>query len=134
MGERISPRRVLVAMRHNSERLLYGDMLERDGFVIARAGSIAEARAHLESGHPDILVLGLDDFNGEGRDLVAWIRSEWGRDIRIVGISASPEGVRAGLADGCDQCLQMPMPMSEVVAAVRTPSLSLVHRDAALIR
>ena len=72
-----SPTRVMLVDDHASLRRPLAFMIERepDLTVVAEAGSLAEARAHLQAGtSPDAVILDLNLPDGDGTDLIRDLR------------------------------------------------------------
>lgn len=106
-------------MRHASERLLYGDVLERDGFATTRVATIDDARAAASKALPEILLLGLDDLAQDEFEFVRWVK-QVACPVRILGVTASPHGLGIGAMAGCDDCVQIPVSMAQI--------MSIIHR------
>jgi DNA-binding NtrC family response regulator len=104
-------------MRRNTERLMYGDMLDRDGFCTLRLSSASQAREAIGRDQPSVLMVGLDDLHDEALDLVRWAKAQR-QDIKVIGITTSPLAARSATQAGCDDCLEVPVPIGEVVSTV----------------
>jgi DNA-binding NtrC family response regulator len=109
-------RSVLLVMRQHAERLLYGDVLDHDGFHTTRAG-LHDARQQFRASTPSVVMVGLDDGGAEALDFVRWAKLQSG-DCRVIGVTAYPESLRYGHVAGCDACLQVPVSISQVVSMV----------------
>lgn len=109
-------RSVMVVMRHAPERLLYGDVLDQGGFSTTRMSSISAARDHMRANAPDVVILGLDDTSEDTLAFVRWVKDA--RPTRVVGVTASPIAARTATGAGCDECLEMPIPLAAIVSAV----------------
>ena len=94
--------------------------LTRDGHRVRVAASIAEARAQLASGHPDVMVLDVALPDGTGIDLCRALRSEGAR-FPILLLTAHGDVPRrvAGLDAGADDFLAKPFAVAELRARVR---------------
>src|SRR5579864_4814717 len=110
---------VVLVMRHNAERLMYGDMLDRDGFLTTRLSTASQAREAIGRDRPDVLMVGLDEAHEEAIALVRWAKSLRGASLKVIGIATSPIAARNGQLAGCDNCLEVPAPIGEVVSAVQ---------------
>ena len=109
--------RVLVVMRQQAERLMYGDMLDHDGYQTTRA-SLGDARQHVEANPPAVIVLGLDEEHDAIVDFVRWAKQRTGDRCRVIGVTAYPEQLVNGRGAACDVCLQLPVPLAIVVSTV----------------
>jgi DNA-binding response OmpR family regulator len=109
-------RTALVIMRHAADRLLYGDVLERDGFQTARTAAIDEARKLALATRPSLLLIGLDDLASDELEFVRWAKQ--GMGARVLGITASPHGLGIGAMAGCDDCVLIPISMAEIMSIV----------------
>ena len=110
---------VLLVMRQSAERLMYGDMLERDGFQTIRLATPGQAREAIDRDLPLVLMVGLDDAHEEAIALVRWAKAEHGQNLRVIGVTTSPIAARSAQRAGCDDCLEVPAPMRDVVSAVQ---------------
>jgi DNA-binding NtrC family response regulator len=110
---------VVLVMRHSAERLMYGDMLDRDGFQTTRLESPSQAREAIDRTPPDVLMVGLDEGHEEALALVRWAKAQRGQSLKIIGITTSPLAARTAQLAGCDDCLEVPAPIGEVVSAVQ---------------
>src|SRR5260221_2194229 len=108
---------VLVVMRQQAERLMYGDVLDHDGFQTTRA-SLGEARRQFHATSPVVVMVGLDDDRDEVLDFVRWAKQQSGDRCRVIGVTAYPERLLNGRVAACDACLQVPVPMALVVSTV----------------
>lgn len=109
---------VVLVMTRNAERLMYGDMLDRDGFRTLRLSSASQAREAIDRDLPDVLMVGLDDAHDEALALVRWAKARDGATIKVIGITTSPLAARSATLAGCDDCLEVPAPIGQVVSAV----------------
>jgi DNA-binding response OmpR family regulator len=92
--------------------------LERDGYTVATAGTVAQARGLTASA--DLLVLDLILPDGDGIDLLREIRAAGQRAAVIVLSSRDAEADRiAALEIGADDYVTKPFSPREVVARVR---------------
>lgn len=109
--------RVLVVMRQQAERLMYGDMLDHDGYHTTRA-SLGDAREQFQVSAPAVIMVGLDDDGDAIVDFVRWAKQQSGDRCRVIGVTAYPEKLVNGGGAACDVCLQVPVPMAIVVSTV----------------
>lgn len=104
-------------MLQHAERLMYGDMLDHDGFQTTRA-SLHDARRQFRASTPSVVMVGLDDGGDEALDFVRWAKEQSGQRCQVIGVTAYPESLSNGRVAGCDACLQVPAPISQVVSTV----------------
>lgn len=83
-------------------------LCQRSGARLRRAGTLAEARAHLRCYRPDVVLvdLGLPDGRGEG--LIRELALRPGRPA-VLGLSGDPAGRPAALAAGADGFVEKPI-------------------------
>jgi len=110
-------RRVLVVMRQQAERLMYGDVLDHDGYQTTRA-SPGDARREFSATAPAVIMVGLDDGGDEVLDFVRWAKQQAGDRCRVIGVTSYPERILNGRGAACDTCLQVPVPLALVVSTV----------------
>jgi hypothetical protein len=110
-------RNVLLVMLQYAERLMYGDMLDHDGFKTTRA-TLLDARQQFHASTPAVVMVGLDDGGDEILDFVRWTKEQPGQRCRVIGMTAYPASLLNGRVAGCDTCLQVPVPIAQVVLAV----------------
>src|ERR1700687_1370132 len=89
------PHSVLVVMRQQAERLMYGDVLDHDGFQTTRT-SLGEARVQFQASSPVVVMVGLDDDGEEVLDFVRWAKQQSGDRCRVIGVTAYPERLLNG--------------------------------------
>jgi len=94
--------------------------LTRDGHRVRIAASIAQARAQLADGHPDVMVLDVALPDGTGIDFCRALRREAAR-FPILLLTAHGDVPRrvAGLDAGADDFLAKPFAVAELRARVR---------------
>jgi CheY-like chemotaxis protein len=110
-------RSVLVVMPQQAERLMYGDMLDHDGYQTTRT-SLREARREFRASTPSVVMVGLDHDGEAMLDFVRWAKAQSGQRCQVIGVTAYPEGLRHGQGAGCDTCLQVPVPLAQIVSTV----------------
>lgn len=115
------PRRVLVVDDEPQIRTVLRAYLEADGFLVAEAGTGADALRELSGSSPTDLVLldvGLPDLGG--LEVLQKIRST--SDLSVILVTARSEEVDklVGLSVGADDYITKPFSPREVVARVRT--------------
>ena len=110
-------RKVLVVMRQQAERLMYGDMLDHDGYHTTRA-SLGDARQQFRASPPAVVMIGLDDDGDAVLDFVRWAKQESNDRCQVIGVTAYPESLLNGKVAACDACIQVPVPLSQVISTV----------------
>lgn len=110
-------RSVLLVMRQEAERLMYGDVLDRDGYETTRA-TLHDARQQFRASTPRVVMVGLDEDGQAALDFVRWAKLQSGDDCHVIGVTAYPESLRDGSIAGCDTCLQVPVPLAQVMSTV----------------
>ena len=110
-------RNVLVVMRQQAERLMYGDMLDHDGYQTTRV-SLGDARQQFRATAPAVVMVGLDDGGDEVLEFVRWAKQESGNRCRVIGVTSYPERLLNGRGAACDTCLQVPVPLAQIVSTV----------------
>ena len=99
---------------------LVAENLQRDGFAVDVAGRIGDARATLSTTTYELLLLDLRLPDGDGLDLIRWLRRE-GNAMPIVVLTARDQ-LRDrvdGLNAGADDYLVKPFAHEELVARAR---------------
>jgi len=88
--------------------------------LLAKAGSLFEARAYAARFKLDVAVLDLGLPDGNGADLIADLRRV-SHDVRVLILSASlePEGIEKARSAGADEILDKLTPVEEILATVR---------------
>jgi DNA-binding NarL/FixJ family response regulator len=119
---RARPTRVMIVEDHADFRELMEVLLgsQPDIDLLARAGSLAEARERAAGFELDVAVLDLGLPDGSGADLIADLRRD-GNEVRVLVLSASldPEGIEKARGAGADVILDKLTPVGEVLATVR---------------
>lgn len=110
---------VLLVMPHPADRLLYGDLMQHDGFATFRAGTQRDARRILSSEPIDVVLITFDAHAEDPFAFVQGLRRADGGRYLIVGLAASPELADAARAHGADICFELPVGLVDMVSAVR---------------
>src|SRR6186997_674236 len=97
----------------------FSSALTREGFDPVVAGSLAEARAELASGLPDLVLLDLMLPDGDGRDLARELRAV--SEVPIIMLTARGTELErvVGLEPGADDYVVKPFSGAEVIARMR---------------
>ena len=114
--------RVMIVEDHADFRDLMEVLLDRqpDIELLAKAGSLVEARAQAARFELDVAVLDLRLPDGNGADLIADLRRA-SNEVRVLVLSASldPEGIEKAKSAGADVILDKLTPVDEILATVR---------------
>jgi two-component system response regulator RegX3 len=97
----------------------FSSALAREGFDPVVCGTLAEARAELARGLPDLVLLDLMLPDGDGRDLARSLRAE--SDVPIIILTARGTELErvVGLELGADDYVVKPFSGAEVIARMR---------------
>ena len=97
----------------------FSSALTREGFDPVVAGSLAEARAELARGLPDLVLLDLMLPDGDGRDLARELRAA--SEVPIIMLTARGTELErvVGLELGADDYVVKPFSGAEVIARMR---------------
>lgn len=103
---------VLVVDDDPSIRLLCRVNLELDGYSVAEAGTLDEARATIAARAPDVVILDVHVPGGDGRELLAELRAERpGLPVALLTGSAGREEL---LRAGADALIPKPFTLDEL--------------------
>ncbi|HYM55911.1 MAG TPA: response regulator transcription factor [Solirubrobacteraceae bacterium] len=124
MGDALaSPRtggdRVLLVEDEESIAEPFSHALAREGFVPILAATVAEARASLAQGEPDIVLLDLMLPDGDGRELARELRGRSQVPIIMLTARGSEIDRVLGLELGADDYVVKPFAAAEVIARIR---------------
>jgi two-component system KDP operon response regulator KdpE len=99
--------------------------LEANGYAVTSAATVAEAIRRIAADAPDIVVLDLGLPDGDGKDVIRWVRE--GSDLPIVVLSARDREVEKieALDLGADDFVNKPFGVGELMARLRA---ALRHR------
>ena len=93
--------------------------LESHGYDVVDCGTLAEARRIITGRMPDILLLDLGLPDGDGIELVRWIRATQSTPIVVLSARDSEPAKVGALDEGADDYLTKPFGMPELLARVR---------------
>jgi two-component system OmpR family response regulator len=129
MGECLSPQLLLVDDEAALREPL-ADYLSRQGFVVTQAASAAQARSHLRSHSPDLVLLDIMMPGEDGLSLCRHLSES--RDIPTILLTANGEATDriVGLEIGADDYVVKPFEPRELVARIRSV-LRRATRDSA---
>ena len=111
--------RVLFVEDESSISGPFSSALAREGFDPVVCATLAEARAELRRGAPDLVLLDLMLPDGDGRDLARELRT--GSDVPIIILTARGTELErvVGLELGADDYVVKPFSGAEVIARMR---------------
>lgn len=95
------------------------DFFELEGYEIAQAANVAEARAQLSRGEFDLLLLDINMPGGDGLTFAAEMRSRSATPIIILSGKGAMVDRVVGLEVGADDYLSKPFELRELLARVR---------------
>ncbi len=132
-GAAVTRPSILLVMRHQAELLLYGDLLESDGFATIRTGSAAVARSVLAHRETGLLLVDLDDSPAEADELVRLAQHNPIQPIPVIGLTATAAH-SFGPLNGSPTCrlLHLPASIEQIKLAVRQALPSQVLPNPAL--
>lgn len=111
--------RVLLVEDHDATRLSLRRLLERRGYRVAAAASVAAARALLKSEIFDLLISDLGLPDGSGYELMALLRGTSTKGIALSGYGMESD-IAQSLESGFTQHLTKPVGVSALEAALET--------------
>jgi DNA-binding response OmpR family regulator len=94
--------------------------LEKEGYEVTSAVSVAEARKQWQSGCYDICILDINLPDGNGYDVCSFIKEK--EDVPVIFLTASDAEVNVvmGLEMGADDYICKPFRINELMARIRT--------------
>jgi two-component system, OmpR family, response regulator len=119
-AQHLPPARLLVVDDEATITELLSGSLRLAGFEVVTATSGAEALRAATSARPDLVLLDVMMPDGDGFEVVRWIRST-GPDVPVIFLTARdevPDRV-AGFAAGADDYVTKPFSLDEVLARIR---------------
>jgi len=119
MGEDVSPQLLLVDDEAALREPL-ADYLSRQGFSVSQAASAAQARSHLRSNSPDLVLLDIMMPGEDGLSLCRHLSES--RSIPTIMLTAKGEATDriVGLEIGADDYVVKPFDPRELVARIRS--------------
>ena len=117
----ITPERVLVVEDDSMISKLLSIVLEHHGFEVKVADDYATAAASLEESEPALVLLDLMLPDGNGLDLLRWLRDDMGRHTPVVVLTAFRQEDKALRAFelGANDFISKPFRPRELVARVQ---------------
>lgn len=119
--------RILIVDDDQGLRETLADFLGQEGYDTLEAANVAEARARLKTGEPDLLLLDLNMPGGDGLSFAAEVRATASTPIIIVSGKGQMIDRVVGLEVGADDYLPKPFELRELLARVR----AVLRRSAA---
>jgi DNA-binding response OmpR family regulator len=116
-GGRAAPPRILVVDDEPSIRLLCRVNLELDGHEVVEAGTLAEARAAVDAGQVDVVVLDVHLHGERSDELVAECRSQR-PPIPVLLVTGSADPTQGAISE-VDAILPKPFELDAFLATVR---------------
>jgi DNA-binding response OmpR family regulator len=117
----IGPERVLVVEDDNMISKLLSIVLEHHGFEVKVADDYASAATAVQEDEPALILLDLMLPDGNGLDLLRWVRNELGRSVPVVVLTAFRQEDKALRAFelGANDFISKPFRPRELVARVQ---------------
>jgi DNA-binding NtrC family response regulator len=95
--------RALIVDDDSDVRQVLAEFAEREGFAVATAGTLADARAQMATGPPDILLVDIGLPDGQGLDLLDGLEPEATPEVVLItgqaSVETAVEALRRGVAD-----------------------------------
>lgn len=110
---------ILIVDDDQALRETLADFLTAEGYAVAEANSVSEARARIEACAPALVLLDLNMPGGDGLPLAAELRARTSIPIIIVSGKGSTIDRVVGLEVGADDYLAKPFELRELLARVR---------------
>ncbi|MBI1362264.1 MAG: response regulator [Alphaproteobacteria bacterium] len=111
--------KILIIDDDSGLRETLGDFLTQEGYETLEAANIADARAHIAAGIPDLLLLDLSMPGGDGLSFAAEIRATSATPIIIISGKGQIIDRVVGLEVGADDYLAKPFELRELLARIR---------------
>lgn len=109
---------ILIVEDDVSIQALLGSLLRREGFVVFKAGTTAEARKALTAAPVDLVLLDMELPDGNGMDLAREIHGDPGVAIIFLTQRSEPADKIAGLNVGGDDYITKPFDPEEMLARI----------------
>jgi DNA-binding response OmpR family regulator len=113
------PPAILVVEDEMLTRRTLQDLLQREGFAVTTAGTMAEAMGEVNRRAYDLILLDLILPDGDGIDMCGRIRERHRMPIVILSTRRQLEDRVAGLETGADDYIVKPFEPAEMIARVR---------------
>jgi DNA-binding response OmpR family regulator len=115
---------VLIVEDNRITRAMYAAGLSGYGFEVAEARGLGQAKSYLQTGTmPKVVVLDLNLHDGNGSELVQYIREELKRDdVKIVVTTGSPIDSWKLFELGADVFVNKPIDLARLIGMIREVS------------
>jgi two-component system response regulator AtoC len=115
----VAAERILVLDDDRLIRTVIAERLERRGYDVAAAASLAEARSLVENGLPDVGLLDIKLPDGEGTEILTELQAD---DVPCIMMTAhaTVESAVSALQAGASDYLEKPFSMERLDATLRT--------------
>jgi DNA-binding response OmpR family regulator len=113
----IGPQGVLVVEDDDSISKLLKIVLEQNGFLVNLVGTYESAFSAIQDNEPSLILLDLGLPDGNGLDLLKWIRDEAGLSVPVVVLSAfrQDENVQKAFELGANDFMSKPFRPKELI-------------------
>ncbi len=114
-----SAQRLLVVDDDRGLRETLADFFEIEGYAVAQAGNVREARTRLSEAGPDLMLLDINMPGGDGLTFAAEVRARSTIPIIILSGKGAMVDRVVGLEVGADDYVAKPFELRELLARVR---------------
>lgn len=111
--------RILIVDEDKNIRDLLASALKASGYGVLEAQSFAQARMLALSHCPDLMLLELNLPDGDGLDLIRFLRAQMDLPMVVVSVRAHQRDKVEALDGGADDYITKPFGMMEFIARVR---------------
>ena len=114
----IGPRQILVVEDDGSISKLLNIILDQQGYIVTVAANYESALAAVQNAEPSLVLLDIGLPDGNGLDLLKWIRDDAGLSTPVVVLSAfrQDENVQRAFELGANDFLSKPFRPKELMA------------------
>jgi DNA-binding response OmpR family regulator len=119
VSEASNQQRLLVVDDDKGLRETLADFFEIEGYAVAQAANVREARTHLVATEPDLMLLDINMPGGDGLTFAVEVRSRSAIPIIILSGKGAMVDRVVGLEVGADDYLAKPFELRELLARVR---------------
>jgi two-component system, NtrC family, response regulator AtoC len=127
--------RILVLDDDALIRTVLSDRLERAGHAVRVAGSLAEARALLRTGLPDLALLDMKLPDGDGTDMLPELIGELDVPVIMMTAHATVQSAVAALKQGARDLLEKPISYERLDASVAAAlEVTALRREVRVLR
>jgi two-component system, OmpR family, response regulator len=119
VSEGTAQARLLVVDDDQGLRETLADFFEIEGYAVAQASNVHEARAHLAGAEPDLMLLDINMPGGDGLTFAAEMRTRSSVPIIILSGKGAMVDRVVGLEIGADDYVAKPFELRELLARVR---------------